>query len=376
MPKRFTRRQMLGIGAGSLAAGVLTNTEGHAQPAQYRRAGAGVIARWPALLGQELQWWAPRCHALAARAARRALPPRRRAERRGAAVKVVDGVKVFHLVAEEVDARVRARARRDCWGYNGRVHGTADRGRRGRPRPHLRHQPAARADDRPLARHSPAQRHGRRRRPDAADPGRARPSSTSSRCGSTARFMYHPHLDEMTQMAHGDDRACSSSTRAARAGHRASTATSRSCSASGRSTGHAPAQSERDDRLQRAHDERQGVPRHRTARRARRASACGSASATSARWTTTRSTSTATTSGSPRPTAGESRSGAVAGDDRARAVGSTRDIEFVADEPGDWAFHCHMTHHVMNQMGHDFPNMIGMDPRGLDEKIRPLCPAT
>jgi manganese oxidase len=29
-------------------------------------------------------------------------------------------------------------------------------------------------------------------------------------------------------------------------------------------------------------------------------------------------------------------------------VGSSRDIEFVADAPGDWALHCHMTHHLMN----------------------------
>ena len=43
-------------------------------------------------------------------------------------------------------------------------------------------------------------------------------------------------------------------------------------------------------------------------------------------------------------------------------VGSTRDIEFVADEPGDWAVHCHMTHHVMTQMGHGLPNLIGADP--------------
>ena len=41
-------------------------------------------------------------------------------------------------------------------------------------------------------------------------------------------------------------------------------------------------------------------------------------------------------------------------------VGQTRNIEFIADAPGDWAFHCHMTHHVMNQMGHEFPNMVGM----------------
>ncbi len=57
------------------------------------------------------------------------------------------------------------------------------------------------------------------------------------------------------------------------------------------------------------------------------------------------------------------------------AVGQTRNIEFIADAPGDWAMHCHMTHHVMNQMGHEFPNMVGMKPDGLDEKIRPLLPA-
>src|SRR5499426_1049397 len=57
------------------------------------------------------------------------------------------------------------------------------------------------------------------------------------------------------------------------------------------------------------------------------------------------------------------------------AVGQTRNIEFISDAPGDWAFHCHMTHHVMNQMGHKFPNMVGVEPKGLDEKLRPLLPA-
>jgi FtsP/CotA-like multicopper oxidase with cupredoxin domain len=55
-------------------------------------------------------------------------------------------------------------------------------------------------------------------------------------------------------------------------------------------------------------------------------------------------------------------------------VGSTRTIEFVADAAGDWAMHCHMTHHVMNQMGHQFPNMIGVSPGNLDAKVRPLLP--
>ena len=55
-------------------------------------------------------------------------------------------------------------------------------------------------------------------------------------------------------------------------------------------------------------------------------------------------------------------------------VGSTRDIEFVADAPGDWAMHCHFTHHIMNQMGHEGPNVIGLDPGGLDTRIRSLLP--
>ncbi len=55
-------------------------------------------------------------------------------------------------------------------------------------------------------------------------------------------------------------------------------------------------------------------------------------------------------------------------------VGSTRTVEFVADAPGDWAMHCHMTHHVMNQMGHDIPNLIGLRPGDLDGKVRRLLP--
>jgi hypothetical protein len=55
-------------------------------------------------------------------------------------------------------------------------------------------------------------------------------------------------------------------------------------------------------------------------------------------------------------------------------VGSTRDIELVADAPGDWAMHCHMTHHVMNQMGHGMPNMIGVKHKPLDKAVRPLLP--
>jgi len=55
-------------------------------------------------------------------------------------------------------------------------------------------------------------------------------------------------------------------------------------------------------------------------------------------------------------------------------VGATRTVEFIADNPGDWAMHCHMTHHVMNQMGHEFPNMIGVNAKGLDKKVNQLLP--
>jgi manganese oxidase len=56
------------------------------------------------------------------------------------------------------------------------------------------------------------------------------------------------------------------------------------------------------------------------------------------------------------------------------AVGQTRTVEFIADNPGDWAMHCHMTHHTMNQMGHKAPNLIGVRPGKLDKKVSKLLP--
>ncbi|TSA15911.1 MAG: copper oxidase [Betaproteobacteria bacterium] len=56
------------------------------------------------------------------------------------------------------------------------------------------------------------------------------------------------------------------------------------------------------------------------------------------------------------------------------AVGQMRQIDFLADEEGDWAFHCHKSHHTMNAMGHDVPTMIGVDHRGLARQITNLLP--
>lgn len=54
-------------------------------------------------------------------------------------------------------------------------------------------------------------------------------------------------------------------------------------------------------------------------------------------------------------------------------VGQTRDLEFVA-VPGDWALHCHMSHHTMNAMGHDLPNPLGVPQRDLEVAIRRHLP--
>lgn len=55
-------------------------------------------------------------------------------------------------------------------------------------------------------------------------------------------------------------------------------------------------------------------------------------------------------------------------------VGETREIEFIADAPGDWAFHCHKVHHVMSGMEHSLPNLLNVNQSGVEEKIQKLLP--
>jgi FtsP/CotA-like multicopper oxidase with cupredoxin domain len=54
-------------------------------------------------------------------------------------------------------------------------------------------------------------------------------------------------------------------------------------------------------------------------------------------------------------------------------VGQMRDLEFIAIA-GDWAFHCHKSHHTMNAMGHGVPNTIGVDQAGVEKTIRSMLP--
>ncbi|HLN31700.1 MAG TPA: copper oxidase [Gemmataceae bacterium] len=62
------------------------------------------------------------------------------------------------------------------------------------------------------------------------------------------------------------------------------------------------------------------------------------------------------------------------------AVGQSRDVEFIANNPGDWMIHCHMFHHMMNHMavmvgpmahmgkgmpaGNNMPSAMGMTQSG------------
>jgi hypothetical protein len=55
-------------------------------------------------------------------------------------------------------------------------------------------------------------------------------------------------------------------------------------------------------------------------------------------------------------------------------VGAVRAFDFVADNPGDWAFHCHKSHHTMNAMGHDVRNLIGVSKKDLAKAVGRLAP--
>src|SRR6476620_4299663 len=56
------------------------------------------------------------------------------------------------------------------------------------------------------------------------------------------------------------------------------------------------------------------------------------------------------------------------------AVGQMRAFDFVADEPGDWAIHCHKSHHTMNAMGHSVKNYIGVDKKDIAKRIAKIAP--
>ena len=56
------------------------------------------------------------------------------------------------------------------------------------------------------------------------------------------------------------------------------------------------------------------------------------------------------------------------------AVGQMRAFDFIADRPGDWAIHCHKSHHTMNAIGHDVRTWIGTDRALVTDKVQGLVP--
>ncbi len=375
MAKRLSRRQALGIGATSFAASVawprIAGSQARYQP-------GGGPSRWP---GSGEYWQktysggpvdvAPLAPGLPGQHYQPIVVPN------GAALpfKIVDGVKVFHVVAEEIDHAFDTGLRARCWGYNGRVNGTAIEAVEGeRIRVYVTNRLPV-----PTSVHW----HGVYL-PNGMD-GVAGLTQPYVKAGDTAKYeftlrqhgtlMFHSHHDEMTQMGMGlmgmliiHPRHPSSDYRVDRdfslmiSEWAIKAGTSRPATLqpsdfnvltlNGKvfpST--APLVCRTGDRVRirlgnlGATDHH---PMHIHGHYFRVTATDGDDIPLSAQW--------------PESTV-------------LVAVGQTRTIEFIADTPGDWGFHCHMTHHAMNQMGHDFPSMVGMDPRGLDEKVRSLLPA-
>jgi FtsP/CotA-like multicopper oxidase with cupredoxin domain len=129
MTTRLSRRQVLGIGAASLAAGIVWPKRGHAkrhggaaqyQPAPAQPKSAGGRPYWQETYSGGPIDVAPLSPGLPGDHYKPVVVPN------GAALpfKVVDGVKVFHLIAGEVDHTFDPGLRASCWGYNGRVNST------------------------------------------------------------------------------------------------------------------------------------------------------------------------------------------------------------------------------------------------------------
>ncbi|HEY8902119.1 MAG TPA: copper oxidase, partial [Chthoniobacterales bacterium] len=287
--------------------------------------------------------------------------------------KVVDGVKVFHLVAEEVEHEFAPGIKARCWGYNGQVHGPAiEVVERDRVRVYVTNR---------LPEPTTVHWHGILL-PNGMD-GVGGLTQKAIQPGETYKYeftvrqagmgMYHSHHDEMTQMALGMTGLFIMHPRHPRGPRidrdfalmlhewRVNPGTSRPdpnemtdfnlLTINGRVfPGTDPLVAKLGERVRIRIGNLSAMdhhPIHLHGYQFRITGTDGGEIPESAQW--------------PETTV-------------LVPTGSTRTIEFVADEPGDWAMHCHMTHHVMNQMGHGFPNMIGVNPGKLDSKVQRLLP--
>jgi FtsP/CotA-like multicopper oxidase with cupredoxin domain len=381
MAKKVSRRQMLGFGAATVAAGVaLWGKEGqaknHGTSGQYQPA----IPRQKSQQGDRAYWAKsysggpvnvkPLAPGLPGKAYKPVVVPNGEA----LAFKVVDGVKVFHVIAEEVDHAFDSGLHGKCWGYNGRVNSTVIEAVEGeRVRIYVTNRlPVATS----IHWHAIYL-------PNGMD-GVAGLTQPYIKPGETAKyewtlrqhgtFMFHSHHDEMTQMGMGlignfvihprnpapeyrvdRDFSLMLSEWTIEAGtFRPNTVKMNDfniLTINGKAfPSTAPLVCKTGDKVRirlgnlGAMDHH---PMHIHGHYFRITATDGEEIPLSAQW--------------PETTA-------------LVAVGQTRNIEFIADAPGDWAFHCHMTHHIMNQMGHEFPNMVGMKPGDLDQRLQSLLP--
>ena len=288
--------------------------------------------------------------------------------------RVVDGVKVYHLTAEEVDHEFAPGLKGSCWGYNGRVHGPTIEAVEGdRVRIYVTNKLAA-----------PTTIHWHGVILESGMDGVGGLSQRAIRPGETFRYewtfrqhgtlMYHSHHDEMTQMGMGlmgmivvhprrprgprPDRdfaimlsewaiqpGTSRPDTNAMSGFNVLTMNARCY------PGTEPLVVGLGERVRLRFGNLSAMDHHPIHLHGY-------------------AFRIVETDGGPIPEASQWPETTVL-----VAVGSTRTVEFTADNPGDWAMHCHMTHHVMNQMGHGIPNMVGVDPAKLNQQMAQLLPA-
>jgi manganese oxidase len=287
---------------------------------------------------------------------------------------IVDGVKVFHLIAEEVDHEFAPGLRAKCWGYNGRVHGPVIEAVEGeRVRIYVTNRLIAPTTVHWHGLFLPYGMDGVGGLTQAViRPGETFKYEFTLRQHGT--FMYHSHHDEMTQMAMGlmgmivvHPRKPSADYRvdrdfvimlsewsirpgAARPDPNAMADFNVLTMNAKAFPGTAPLVAKQGDRVRIRFGNLSAMDHHPIHLHGH----------------TFKVTST---DGGPIPVAAQWPETTVL-----VATGSTRDIELVAEAPGDWPIHCHMTHHVMNQMGHGIPVMIGMNPGETDDQVRKLLP--
>lgn len=288
--------------------------------------------------------------------------------------RIVDGVKVFHLVAEEVEHEFVAGLGARCWGFNGRVHGPTIEAVEGdRVRIYVTNRLPAATSIHWHGAHLPCGMDG-----VSGLTQRAIPPGETFRYEWTLRqqgtLMYHSHHDEMTQMALGMMGLFVIHPRAPRDDDRVDRDFALLLSEWSIRPGTArPDPNEMVDFNVLTINARAWPGTSplvaRTGQRVRIRIANLSAMHHHPFHVHGHYFRVAETDGGAIPAAGQWPETTVL-----VPTGSSRTIEFIADNPGDWAMHCHMTHHVMNQMGHHAPNMIGVDAARLDARLKPLVP--